>query len=98
MVGCCRGARARRKSAKDRRLMELHANLRAALDNLIQDTEGLRVAAGAVSERYRGRGECLQVRNDAEARAYLATRFPATYAAAWRSMQILQKALPDFAP
>ena len=78
--------------------MQLPAALKIALEEVTKDAGSLRAASDAVSERYRGRDGSLQIQNSAEARAYLATRFPATYAAARRSMDILKAVVPDFQP
>lgn len=80
--------------------MQLPPDIRVVLEELAREQNGreLRAAAGAVSERYRERGGALQIANDAEARAYLATRFPATYAAAKRAMQITRNVIPGYLP
>ncbi len=80
--------------------MQLPPDVKAVLEEIAQEEGGreLRAAAGAVSDRYRERGGALQIANDAEARAYLATRFPATYSAAKRAMQITSKIVPAYLP
>jgi ribosomal protein RSM22 (predicted rRNA methylase) len=78
--------------------MQLPAALKTALEEVTKDAGSLRAASDAVSLRYRERGGSLQIQNGAEARAYVATRFPATYAAARRSIDILRAVMPDFRP
>ena len=78
--------------------MQLPAALKTALEEVTKDAGSLRAASDAVSERYRQRGGSLQIQNSAEAQAYLATRFPATYAAARRSIDILRAVAPNFQP
>ena len=82
--------------------MELPLLLRQAIDQALEGValaELTRAAAG-LSERYRaekldGR---LHLSDDLAARAYLATRLPATYAAIRTAMAELAARRPDFAP
>lgn len=82
--------------------MELPLLLRQAID---QALEGVAVAelaraAAALSARYRGetRDGRLHLSDDLTAKAYLATRLPATYAAIRTAMTELAERRPDFAP
>jgi ribosomal protein RSM22 (predicted rRNA methylase) len=82
--------------------MQLPPPLRAAIDRELEGVS-LRDLAGAadiLSQRYRaelhdGR---LHLHDDLAARAYLATRLPATFAAISAALQAVQEARPDFAP
>lgn len=72
---------------------------------LEQAAEGVSVrdlarAGQLLSERYRGevRDGAWHVSDDLAARSYLASRFPATYAAASRAMAAVAAVLPDFSP
>jgi len=82
--------------------MELPAELKSAIDRLLDGTplNDLRRAARALSARYRAeiRDGRLHVADDRAARAYLATRLPATYAAIRASLAYAADLLPDFAP
>ncbi|HVW54091.1 MAG TPA: small ribosomal subunit Rsm22 family protein [Rhizobiaceae bacterium] len=82
--------------------MELPAELKIAVDRLLDGTplSDLRRAAQALSARYRAeiRDGRLHVGNHLAARAYLATRLPATYAAIRASLAHAADLLPDFAP
>lgn len=82
--------------------MELPALLRQAVDQALEDTSltELTRAAAALSERYRGEtlDGTLHLSDDLSARAYLATRLPATYAAIRDAMAKLARLRPDFQP
>jgi ribosomal protein RSM22 (predicted rRNA methylase) len=82
--------------------MELPAPLRQAIDEALEGVAlaDLARAADALSQRYRGevRDGRLHVADDLAARAYLAARLPATYAAVAASMRALAEVRPDFAP
>jgi ribosomal protein RSM22 (predicted rRNA methylase) len=82
--------------------MELPLVLRQAVDQALEGvalTDLVRAAAN-LSERYRGesRDGRLHLSDDLSARAYLATRLPATYAAIRAAMAELAERRPDFAP
>jgi ribosomal protein RSM22 (predicted rRNA methylase) len=82
--------------------MELPAALRSAVDLMLEGVALplLREAAGTLSQRYRGevRDGRLHISGDLAAKAYLATRLPATYAAVRASLAETAEALPDFQP
>ncbi|HEY4191682.1 MAG TPA: small ribosomal subunit Rsm22 family protein [Mesorhizobium sp.] len=82
--------------------MELPAPLRQAVDRLLEDTPlaAIRQAAKTLSDRYRAelRDGRLHMAQDLAVKAYLATRLPATYAAARASLDALREARPDFSP
>src|SRR5690349_5816570 len=82
--------------------MELPVLLRRAIDQALEGValSELTRAAGALSERYRGetRDGRLHLSDDLAARAYLATRLPATYAAIRTALTELAERRPDFAP
>lgn len=82
--------------------MELPPALRHAVDDAL---DGIRMtdlvpAADALSRRYRAevRDGRFHLSDDMAARAYLATRLPATYAASRASMAAVAEMRPDFAP
>lgn len=83
--------------------MPIPADLREKIDNLMAGTglNAVRDAADAVSTRYRREGSFakdganLQIRDGAEALAYVGTRLPATYGAA---EHVLGRLPDDFAP
>jgi ribosomal protein RSM22 (predicted rRNA methylase) len=82
--------------------MELPPPLRNAIDDALTGVPrgALAQAADALSQRYRaerldGR---LHLHDDMAARAYLATRLPATYAAIRASLDATAEMRPDFAP
>ncbi len=79
--------------------MHLPPSLRTALENYLEglNHSGMAEAAEAVSARYRrlGPAQDLRIRTPEEAAAYLAVRFPATWAAIYT---VLQKLPADFAP
>lgn len=82
--------------------MELPVLLRQAIDQALEGVAltDLTRAAAALSERYRGerRDGRLHLSDDLTARAYLATRLPATYAAIRTAMTELAARRPEFAP
>lgn len=82
--------------------MELPVLLRQAIDQALEGValSDLTRAAAALSERYRGetRDGRLHLSDDLTAKAYLATRLPATYAAVRTAMAELAERRPDFAP
>jgi ribosomal protein RSM22 (predicted rRNA methylase) len=82
--------------------MELPAELKSAIDNILDGTPlgELRRAADALSARYRAeiRDGRLHVADEMAAGAYLATRLPATYAAIRAAFVQASDLLPDFTP
>ncbi|MCX5497266.1 methyltransferase type 11 [Kaistia dalseonensis] len=82
--------------------MELPPALRQAVDAALEGsaTAALAEAADRLSRRYRAevRDGQFHVSEDNAARAYLATRMPATYAAIRAALEAVIVALPDFAP
>lgn len=82
--------------------MELPRLLRQAIDHALEGVAlaELTRAAAALSQRYRGetRDGRLHLSDDLAARAYLATRLPATYAAVRAAMRELANRRPDFSP
>lgn len=82
--------------------MELPLLLRQAIDQALEGVAlaDLTRAAASLSERYRGetRDGRLHLSDDLAAKAYLATRLPATYAAIRAAMTELAERRPDFAP
>lgn len=82
--------------------MELPASLRQAVEQLLDNVPlaTLKQTARVLSDRYRAevRDGRLHMGDDAAAKAYLATRLPATYAAVRTSLEVLADAAPDFAP
>lgn len=82
--------------------MELPPLLRDAVDRALEGVPlaDLAKAAAALSERYRAErlDGALHLSDDLAARAYLATRLPATYAAIRDAMAKLAKLRPDFQP
>jgi ribosomal protein RSM22 (predicted rRNA methylase) len=82
--------------------MELPVLLRQAVDQALEGVAlaDLTRAAASLSERYRGetRDGRLHLSDDLTAKAYLATRLPATYAAIRAAMTELAERRPDFAP
>jgi len=82
--------------------MELPAPLRQAVDQLLEGIPlaQLKQAADTLSRRYRAetRDGKLHLSDDLAAKAYLATRLPATFAAVRASMDMVAESLPDFAP
>jgi ribosomal protein RSM22 (predicted rRNA methylase) len=82
--------------------MELPVLLRQAVDRALEGAglAELTRAAMILSERYRGetRDGTLHLSGDLAAKAYLATRLPATYAAVRDAMAKLADLRPDFQP
>jgi len=82
--------------------MELPPLLRQGVDAALAGARlpDLSRAAGTLSERYRAevRDGRFHLSDDLAARAYLATRLPATFAAVRSAMAALAEARPDFAP
>lgn len=82
--------------------MELPAELRQAVEQLLDKMPlaTLKQASRTLSDRYRAevRDGRLHMGDDIAAKAYLATRLPATYAAVSTSLEALAEARPDFTP
>jgi ribosomal protein RSM22 (predicted rRNA methylase) len=82
--------------------MELPRALRGAIDQALEGvaTSDIARAADALSQRYRSetRDGGFHLADDISARAYLATRLPATYAAIRAGMSAVAELRPDFAP
>lgn len=82
--------------------MELPLRLRQAVDDALTGVPlaELTRAASLLSARYRGEklDGALHLSDDLAARAYLATRLPATYAAIRDAMAKLAQLRPDFQP
>ena len=82
--------------------MELPSALRQAVDTALEGFPlvDLASASQALSQRYRSetRDGRLHLGDDLAARAYLATRLPATYAALRASIAAIAELRPDFAP
>lgn len=82
--------------------MELPPALRHAVDQALAHVAARDLAAAArvLSGRYRGevRDGAMHIAGDLAARAYLATRLPATYAAVSAAFAAVAQARPDFTP
>jgi ribosomal protein RSM22 (predicted rRNA methylase) len=82
--------------------MELPSQIRAAADQALDGVPlaTLQAAAERLSARYRSetRDGVPHLSDDLAARAYLAVRMPATYAAIRASLDAAAALLPDFAP
>jgi ribosomal protein RSM22 (predicted rRNA methylase) len=82
--------------------MELPPLIRAAVDKALEGLPlaDLQAAAGRLSERYRSetRDGLAHLSDDVSARAYLAVRMPATYAAVRASLDAVAQLRPDFQP
>ncbi|WP_420962562.1 small ribosomal subunit Rsm22 family protein [Brucella sp. IR073] len=82
--------------------MELPTPLRLAVDEALEGIPlaELKRAADILSRRYRAetRDGALHLSTDLAARAYIATRLPATYAAVRASMGYAAELVPNFAP
>src|SRR5438128_2033160 len=82
--------------------MELPPVLRHAVERALEGVAlaDLTRAADALSQRYRTevRDGRLHLSDETAARAYLATRLPATYAATAASLAAVAEARPDFTP
>ena len=82
--------------------MELPRALRQAVDRALEGVPArdLAAAADALSQRYRAelRDGRFHVADDLAARAYLAARLPATYAAVRAALEAVAAVRPEFAP
>lgn len=82
--------------------MELPAPLRAAVEQMLahEPIERLARASEKLSDRYRREVRDGKFHLDGElaAKAYLATRLPATYAAVRAALSMVEEASPDFQP
>ncbi|EHK58826.1 small ribosomal subunit Rsm22 family protein [Allomesorhizobium alhagi] len=82
--------------------MELPPPLRQAVEQVLEGTplSELKQAADLLSRRYRSevRDGRLHISDDLAAKAYLATRLPATYAAVRASLGSVAEGLPGLAP
>jgi ribosomal protein RSM22 (predicted rRNA methylase) len=82
--------------------MELPAALRQAVDKTLEGVPlpALKQAADLLSRRYRAetRDGRLHLSDELAAKAYLATRLPATYAAIRASLGRVAEGRPDFSP
>lgn len=82
--------------------MELPAPLKAAVEQLLahEPIERLARASDKLSSRYRRevRDGKLHLDGELAAKAYLATRLPATYAAVRAALSMVEDAAPDFHP
>lgn len=82
--------------------MELPAALRQAVDRTLEGVPlaALKQAAEVLSRRYRAetRDGRLHLSDDLAAKAYLATRLPATYAAVRASLESVAETRENFAP
>ncbi|QLH73432.1 small ribosomal subunit Rsm22 family protein [Rhodopseudomonas palustris] len=78
----------------------LPAELKAALEQLLQGTQRADAAARAerISLTYRGGGTSAPIASEADALAYAGARMPATYAAVIACLNALTAIRPDFAP
>jgi ribosomal protein RSM22 (predicted rRNA methylase) len=82
--------------------MELSAALREMVEAALSGVPlaDLQRASNRLTERYRSetRDGALHLSDDLSARAYLAARMPATYAAIRASLAFVAELLPDFSP
>lgn len=82
--------------------MDLPVALRQAIDHALEGVPlaDLATASGELSRRYRAevRDGRFHVADDLAAKAYLATRLPATYAAVRAALDVIARAHPAFAP
>ncbi len=82
--------------------MQLPASLRARMEDLLEgvSTHDLSRHYQLLSDRYRRQSEAasLQIRNEQEALAYMASRLPATYGAVADVCRRLRALWPDFQP
>ncbi len=81
--------------------MQLPPDLRNTVETIAAQSgmTVLKTAAQTVSDRYRAKaGTNAGIRSHDEARAYLAARFPATYAAACNVFSQIARQKPDFTP
>ncbi len=79
---------------------DLPAELKAALDARLQGVSRNDAAerAARISQTYRGGGNSVAIRSEADALAYALARMPATYAAVIASLNALCGSRPGFAP
>lgn len=79
---------------------DLPAELKAALDARLHGLSRNDAAerAATISQTYRGGGNSVAIRSEADALAYALARMPATYAAVTASLNGLGEVRPDFAP
>jgi len=75
---------------------ELKAALEARLHGLSRNDAAGRAAT--ISQTYRGGGNSVAIKSEADALAYALARMPATYAAVTASLNALGEIRPDFAP
>lgn len=80
--------------------MQLPRQLAEAIESLAgeHDFKPLRAAAEKISEAYRAGVNGTPLRTDTDRAAYLAVRFPATYAATSAVLEELKARAPQFAP
>ncbi|MFS2327207.1 MULTISPECIES: small ribosomal subunit Rsm22 family protein [Brucella] len=82
--------------------MELPSRLRQAVDTALEGValSDLKRASEVLSRRYRAetRDGRLHISDDLAAKAYLAARLPATYAAVRASLESVADVCPDFVP
>lgn len=82
--------------------VELPALLKSAVERMLenQPLDPLMKAAERLSKRYRGevRDGQLHISDELAARAYLAARLPATFAAVRAAMEMVTEIDPDFSP
>jgi ribosomal protein RSM22 (predicted rRNA methylase) len=79
---------------------DLPAELKAALDARLHGLSRNDAAgrAATISQTYRGGGNSVAIKSEADALAYALARMPATYAAVTASLNALGEIRPDFAP
>jgi ribosomal protein RSM22 (predicted rRNA methylase) len=79
---------------------DLPAELKAALDARLHGLSRNDAAerAATISQTYRGGGNSVAIKSEADALAYALARMPATYAAVTASLNALGEVRPDFAP
>jgi ribosomal protein RSM22 (predicted rRNA methylase) len=79
---------------------DLPTELKIALDAKLQGVSRNEAAgrAALISQTYRGGGNSVTIRSEADALAYALARMPATYAAVTASLNALCEIRPDFAP
>jgi ribosomal protein RSM22 (predicted rRNA methylase) len=79
---------------------DLPAELKAALDARLHGLSRNDAAgrAAAISQTYRGGGNSVAIKSEADALAYALARMPATYAAVTASLNALGEIRPEFAP
>lgn len=78
----------------------LPSHLQHFLDQATQSAPPAQLARACevLSGQYRAEQQGWHVSHDLAARAYLATRFPATFAALWSSLSAVSDQLPDWQP